>query len=46
VRGEEMEPEKESIYGWDANLTEPQGQEGGLAPANFGNEGAGVNHPS
>ena len=34
MRGEEMEPERESIYGCDASLNDSQGQEGGLAPAN------------
>src|ERR1043166_3622219 len=33
MRGEEVEPERESIYGCDLNLSKSQGQEGGLAPA-------------
>jgi carbon-monoxide dehydrogenase small subunit len=33
LRGEHMEPGKESIYGCDSNVSQAQGQEGGLAPA-------------
>jgi carbon-monoxide dehydrogenase small subunit len=32
MRGEAMEPEKESIYGCDSNISESRGQEGGLPP--------------
>ena len=46
MRGEQMEPEKESIYGCDSDLNNAQGQEGGLAAAVFEKERAGVNHPS
>jgi carbon-monoxide dehydrogenase small subunit len=46
MRGENIEPERETIYGCDPALNEAQGQEGGLAPAAFKDERAGVNQPS